>query len=277
MDIKLIAVDLDGTLLNEEKEITARTRRAVQSATEHGLTVVFCTGRSLIEMDDAIAALPQVRYAVGLSGAHIWDLKENRTLAAHGFEPQLSAQIVERLLQYDGMTCIFTGGRAGIQPEWENRVFAAFSPAVAEQCARYYRPEPEYLACAAGKYGPVEKLFSIFPSQAERDRAWEAIRPFVCEQAVSTQDNLELNAPGVTKGAGLEWLGRHLGIAREQIMAIGDSGNDRTMLTYAGVPAVVANAEGEIRAMAKLILPSNEDDGVAWALERLAEGTLTWN
>ena len=65
-----------------------------------------------------------------------------------------------------------------------------------------------------------------------------------------------------------------LGLVPEEVMAIGDSGNDVSMLSYAGLPAAMGNADPQLKALAKLVLPTNEEDGVAWALDRLTAGTL---
>ena len=121
---------------------------------------------------------------------------------------------------------------------------------------------------------PVEKLFLMFPSQEERDAAWDAVRGLPLYIAASAPVNLELTAAAANKGASLDALRRHLGLDRRQVMAIGDSGNDLRMLGYAAVPVVMANADDEIKSIAALVAPSNDEDGVAWVLDRLAEGEL---
>ena len=274
MPIKLVAVDMDGTLLNEQKKITPRTQRAVRDAIAHGLDVVFCTGRPLCECDEAIAALPEVRYLVSSNGARIWDLHENRVLAEHCFAPERSLQLVERLLPFDGLVAVFTGTRITMRKDWETRIFDVFPPVIAAHTAKYHHPDEALLDYAAGKHGAVEKVFCIFVSEAERDRAWDAIRDIPSDIVVSAEDNLEVTEPGINKGAGLAELARLLGLAREEIMAVGDSRNDTSMLSYAGFPAAMGNADPKLKTLARLVLPTNEEDGVAWALDRLTAGTL---
>lgn len=274
MAIKLAAVDLDGTILTEDKQITEETRRAVHSASAQGMEVAFCTGRSLIECDDALAALPEVRYVVLSNGARVWDTKERRLIARRAFQPEVSGEIVRRLIQYDGMISVFSGERVSIQKDWEKRIYDVFTPLIAAYTARYYIPEPALLDYASGVYGPVEKIFCIFVSEQERDRAWDAVRNLPCEMAVSAPDNLELTAVGTDKGSGLALLAEHLELERSEVMAIGDSCNDLSMLAYAGLPAAMGNADPRLKALAKIILPSNEEDGAAWALRRAADGTL---
>lgn len=268
----MVAVDLDGTLLNQKMQITEQTRRAVQRASAHGIEVVFCTGRTLVELDDAMQALPEVRYAISSSGASVRDLHTGQSLCSRCFTPQSGRLLVERLLQFDGMIAVFAGIHAYISEAWRTRIFDVFPPQLAQYNARYYTPIPDLLTYASGTYGAVEKIFGIFVSHEERERAWDCVRNFTCEQAVSSPENLELNATGATKGAALAWLVQHLGLKRDEVMAIGDSCNDRTMLEYAGVPAIVANADPQIHSLARCILPSNEENGVAWALDRLLDG-----
>ena len=277
MTIKLVAVDMDGTLLTEDKRITERTRRAVRAATERGLAVALCTGRTLPECVDARALLPEVRYAVTSNGARVWDMWENRVLTERCLTPECSRTLAERLLAYRGMLAVLSGDRISIQKEWEGKLPQLFSPVMVRHIERFYTPEPRYMEYAAGLHGAVEKFYCVFVSTQERDRAWDAIRDVDCEIATSDVDNLELTATGVNKGAGLAGLAAALGLSREEVMAIGDSGNDLTMLQYAGLPAAMGNAEPAIKALAKTVLPSNEEDGVAWALERLAERAGEWN
>lgn len=277
MTIKLVAVDMDGTLLTEDKKITERTRRAVRAATEQGLSVALSTGRTLPECADVRAFLPEVRYAVTSNGARVWDMWENRVLTEHCLTPECSRTLAERLIGFKGMLAAFSGGKISIQKEWEGQLSQVLVPVMVAHAERFYTPEPRYMEYAAGLHGAVEKFFCVFVSTQERDRAWDAIRDVDCEIVTSDVDNLELTAAGVNKGTGLSGLAAALGLSREEVMAIGDSGNDRTMLQYAGLPAAMGNAEPSIKALAKTVLPSNEEDGVAWALERLAEHAGRWN
>lgn len=80
---------------------------------------------------------------------------------------------------------------------------------------------------------------------------------------------MEVSNPNADKGMALKWLGEKLGIKREEIMAIGDSGNDRSMIEYAGVGVAMGNSPDDIKSIADYVVPSNNDEGAAWALEEL--------
>lgn len=277
MAIKLVAVDLDGTLLDPQMNVTYRTQQAVEAALAHGIQVAICTGRMRPECAGVLQALPQVRYAICSSGGRVWDLHDDRILSQSCFCPEHSAALLDRLLRFDCMPSVFAGDRIRVPAEWKQRMHEVYTSALLEHFVRYYHPSDDLRESAAGMYGPVEKIFTVFLTQAERDRAMAAIDDIACTVATSGTENLELNAIGTDKGQGLHALAQHLGLDRTQVMAIGDSNNDTKMLTYAGVPVAMGNAEAGILNMASLIAPDNAHDGVAWVLERLVEGTLTWN
>ena len=122
----------------------------------------------------------------------------------------------------------------------------------------------------------IEKYSMIYHDEAERDAAWRAIEaacPGV-ELTSSLPRNMEVNAPGVTKGSGLLALAAHLGLTRAQTMAVGDSGNDRAMieaagmLAAAGMPVAMGNATDDIREIADVTTDDNNHDGVAAAIEK---------
>ena len=120
----------------------------------------------------------------------------------------------------------------------------------------------------------MEKIFAVFLSREERDAAWKAIEGIPCESGDSAADNLELTPKGVDKGTGLARLAEMLGVARENVAAAGDSCNDLPMLAYAGAAVAMRNADPRLREKAKWIAPSNEENGAAWVLNKMMEGTL---
>ena len=111
-------------------------------------------------------------------------------------------------------------------------------------------------------------------AEAERDRAWDAVRDIPCDIVVSAADNLELTEPGVNKGASLAGLMERLGLVPEEVMAIGDSGNDAAMLDFAGVGVAMGNGEEALKQKADLIAPTNEEGGVADMLELAIKGEI---
>ena len=110
---------------------------------------------------------------------------------------------------------------------------------------------------------------ALFADLDERARAWKELETLEEVEIVgSLKYNIEVNAAGVNKGSGLVELGKRLGIEREEIMAFGDGDNDEPMLREAGFGVAMANAEEKVKAAADYITGSNEEDGVAKAIER---------
>ena len=124
-------------------------------------------------------------------------------------------------------------------------------------------------------HGPVEKLYVTFPNRAEYEKAYEAVRKlpvFLTDGGWAV--DLEVMSRDTDKGVALRALAEKLGIAREQVLAMGDSGNDCAMLRYAGVGAAMGNAGEQAKKAADVIAPSNREDGVAWMLRRAARGEV---
>lgn len=274
MAIKLVAADLDGTLLNSEKKITPATQRAVTRALAVGIQFAVSTGRMLCECADVLSALPQVRYFSCSSGAQVLDLVTKQTIYDACLSPQQAYAIYERLRGFGGIFCYFTGGKIYCDGAVWHMADTMLEPWAAAYIHRFYEPVGEFLKFLQENAQPVEKLFLLFGSQDARDAAWDAVRELPLYLASSAPVNLEITAPAANKGAGLDALRRHLGLQKSQVMAIGDSENDLRMLGYAAFPVVMANADDEIKSIARLVAPSNDEDGVAWVLNRLAEGAL---
>lgn len=115
----------------------------------------------------------------------------------------------------------------------------------------------------------LDKVQALFADLDERARAWKELETLEEVEIVgSLKYNIEVNAAGVNKGSGLVELGKRLGIEREEIMAFGDGDNDEPMLRKAGFGVAMANAEEKVKATADYITGSNEEDGVAKAIER---------
>ncbi len=274
MAIRLVAADLDGTLLNSQKTISPGTQRAITRAQAAGIHFAVSTGRMLCECGDILAALPQVRYISCSSGACVLDLVTHETIYEACLTPLQAYALYTRLKDFGGIFCYFTGGRIYCDAALWRTAGTFLEPWAADYIHTFYLPVENFEAFLQQNTLPVEKLFLMFSSQNERDAAWDAVRELPLYIATSAPVNLEITAAQANKGAGLDALRRYLGLDRSQVMAVGDSENDLRMLGYAAVPVVMANAADEIKSIAALIAPSNDDDGVAWVLDKLVEGAL---
>lgn len=271
-DIRLIALDLDGTLLTEQKTITPRTLAALKAALERGVAVAPATGRPAAGLPAPLLALPGLRYALTSNGARVWDLAQNAPVAEFLMQKTQAEAALRVLEGYDCITDLFVEGRRISIASQLTSLSRIISPAMLAYMRSTRTEVEDIYAYLAQSSALPEKVSVVFAQSAQRAEAWHRLEALGLEISSSLDKNLEANAPGVTKGSGLLALAQHLGLARQQLMACGDSGNDLAMLKAAGLSVAMANAEPEIRAAAVYQTASNEEDGVAKAIERFVLG-----
>lgn len=274
MSIRLVAVDVDGTLVTSDQRILPRVRDAVRRAREKNIEVVLCTGRAAGECWYILEALPQVRYAITHTGAMVQDLHTS-TLLHHCPLSADDARIVYRhLRRYDGLINFFSGGIVYNSTQ-QMANFTRYYPAGFRKLFDQSHAFIDDLdAMIAGWDKPVEKFYVPFSSVDEARRAMADLSQLPYFVTGAGYVDLEIMNPAANKGAALAALCSTLNIPREQVMAIGDSGNDAAMLRYAGVGVAMQNAEPALKQLADRIAPSNEDGGVADMLELIIQGEL---
>lgn len=273
MSIKLVAVDVDGTLLRSDNSVSAKTKQAVTRAAAAGVQVCISTGRMLHECREILAELPQIRYISCSSGARVLDLQTNETIYDACLTPQTALCVCERFRPFRKIVCYFTGGRIYYDSAvW--RTGDSYEPIWESHIRKFYTALDDFEDFIRRNDQPVEKVLMVYPDQAERDRAWNAVDAPQLYIAAASPVNLEVSARKANKGASLDALRRHLGLSQRQTMAIGDSENDLRMLGYAAVPVVMGNADEQMKKIAAIIAPSNDEDGVAWTLDQIVEGKI---
>ena len=273
-DIRLIALDLDGTVFDDHKHISPRTLAAIRAALDAGIDVIPATGRSVTGVPKEFLHMYGLRYALTSNGASVVELATGKALVTLPFQTDMALQLLDIVRQFRSSLSLFVNGECYTDP--------AGAEAIAECCP------PELLAYVRDsrvvvddlatlirtRPGEVEKFSIMYPDTATRDAAKAAVlaaRPDV-DATSSVKDNLELNAPGVNKGRGLMALAEYLGLRRDQVMACGDSGNDLEMVRMAGLGVAMENAFPEVKAVADVITLDNNHDGVAVAIETYALG-----
>lgn len=274
MEIRLVAVDLDGTLLKNDKSLSVKTARSVAHAAACGLEIVIATGRTYREFSFLLDRLPAIRYAVTCTGACVMDCRTQRELACTPLDAGILRSAWDLLRPFDVLFEVFQDGAIYVDadklPRLDWYMEASRNPGL---------PGTRSGRAMFGQWlnsqtRPVSKVHMFFRTTAERNAAWDALRGMDAFLCCSDAVDLEIMAQGVDKGTGLAQLARYLGLERSQIMAVGDSGNDLGMLQYAGVAAVMANGGDALRSLADVVAGSNEQDGVAGLLDDLTENRL---
>ena len=268
----LIALDMDGTLLNSEIKLSPGNREAIVRADRAGKQVVISTGRCLSEIRGTLKELPEIRYLVCENGSCVYDCKYGHTIHV---DP-IPTEEVKRILQ------LIRGERVVVQAFNENQSY-------------FNRRDMDWLdACRVGVYRESfrtsavfdEKLFRDFdarPFRVEKinlycenagDRA--RLRAALSQRPLKLVDSfayiLEAVSEHADKGRGLRMLCSHLGVPIEQTIAVGDSMNDIEILAAAGFSAAMGNACPEAKAAAHVVAPDCDHDGVAWVIDNYLLG-----
>lgn len=270
MGIKLIALDLDGTLLNSAKQVTPRTFEALQKAASKGVAIVPSTGRSLDGIPENIAKLPFVQYALTLNGAVVVDIRAHKIVYQCNFSKEEALYLWEYLQKYDALCDCAIDGELYMEHKTFSKLAEYGQSPERIALMRSTRKEAnsihEMLLQETTKTAKMNLLFDDMQERLLAKKELEQI-PFV-EVSSSLPRNLELNRKGGNKGNGLLSLAEYLGIAREQIMACGDSDNDYSMIEAAGLGVAMGNGLEEIKRIADKVTLSNDQDGVAYAIEQ---------
>lgn len=273
MPIKLIALDVDGTLLDSRNELTRSTVQALQAAADRGIGIVLSTGRMLSECRELLECLPMIRYAVTCTGAQTIDLKTGQTIGRKSLSADQLRILCAPLWDLDVMLQIFDD-RDGLIHNDARRLAGAeryCPPGLARALRRYHAPEDDLRAYVDAYEGPTNKLHMYFASAADKQLALRRLAglPFVFTDSSPT--DLEIMPPGVDKGLGLRQLAEHLKLDRAGVMAIGDGGNDEGMLRFAGLAVAMGNAGSYIKSIAHRVTADNDHDGVALAVRQILE------
>lgn len=273
-EIKLIALDLDGTLLDSQKRLSYKNETVLKECIRQGIWVVPCTGRIWGGVPDFLRDFPGIRYAITTNGAIIEDVAERVILDEHKMTCELAMDILQMARQFHTMYDVYVGGHAyGEERFMEHMEEYGILPLIQKMVRSTREVVPDVREQIKRLGEPVEKINYFFGDLRERARAKEALssRGDVIVSS-SFSNNLEINAIGATKGEGILHLAAYLGLKPEETMGIGDGGNDATMMQMAGVGVAMGNAEDSLKEIADHVTLTNDEDGVAAAIERLVWG-----
>ncbi|WTQ86046.1 Cof-type HAD-IIB family hydrolase [Streptomyces achromogenes] len=258
---RLVATDLDGTLLRDDQTVSERTLRALARVAEAGARHLVVTGRPAAACKQYLAALGYRGLAVCGQGAQLYDAGADRLLSSASLDLGLAQEVVERVEAVLGPLEL---GVVTAPPESRFKVTPRFGERV--------RHGWDVTADRGLLWtDPIDKLVLHHTSVPEDEV--ESVARMLCGDRVtvvhSVRGMVEVLPAGTTKAAGVERAARLLGCDAAETVAFGDMPNDIPLLAWAGHGVAVANAHPALRAMADEIAPGNDEDGVAVVLERL--------
>lgn len=258
--LRLVATDLDGTLLHRDGTVTARSRRALTAIEDLGVTVVFVTGRPIRSMEDLWEHVGGHGLAICSNGGIVYDVHAHAVRHARTIPVDTGIEVAALIRTAVPGTVFALEKSNGYARE------AGFMPRTP--------PPPDLMV------GPLEESFDEHTvkllarhEDLEPELFWSRVQDIVGHLVTTTWSSLgalvEISAAGVSKASTLELLCDERGIGPEEVLAFGDMPNDVPMLEWAGTSYAMAEAHPLVRAAAGRVAPSNEDDGVAQILEQL--------
>ena len=275
--IKLIALDLDGTLLNDDKCLPEENRRALDECIERGVYIVPTTGRTLEGVPKEIKGIPGVRYAITVNGGRIMDQEEGRVIDSRLLEPEQALKIIDIAMEYPVMYDAYINGRGVCEQRFldhlEEYGITGAGKAFIKSVRDAYPSIRDHVAATGEK---IEKLNIFFKDLSCREEVRERMNALGFTVVSSSMyNNLEINAKGATKGEGILRLAAHLGLSREETMAFGDGENDITMIDEAGLGVAMVNAGDFLKERADYVTLTNSENGVAYAIRKFVLGSET--
>ena len=268
MEYQLLATDMDGTLLNEKKEISAENQEAVNRALDMGKDVIFSTGRSLSQTKPYFTAFPKMRYLLCESGALLYDISQQKILDREMLQPSVAEEILTYTTGRDVLLQIMMEGKSMFEDGMLERL-------------RYYQNDhlrelfhdtgtfcPDFIAYCREHGWKAEKICIYHSSPEERELNLQHLQHLPVTMVFSEKTSLEITPAGVDKGTALKKLCELLDMDIQQVIAVGDAPNDHAILETAGLAVAMGNAIDSVRQLCQTVVADNDHHGVKEAIDR---------
>ena len=272
--IRLVALDLDGTTLNSEGHIPLNVRDTLEEAIFRGINVIVATGRVFSAITEEVLSLKGLRYVLSSNGALVTDVIDNKMVYENFIDPDAVLDISKTLRQYDFMYEVFTGGKAYVDRIYFDNIIAnkmKISERHTSYIIRTRNPVLDVLSFMVDNKDAIENININFTDMEDRIMMRNLLGKKTNITLTNSFDhNLEIGGLTTGKGDAVEKVAGILKIEKNEIMAVGDNPNDKSMLMASGLPVAVANAKDDVKAIAKYITSSNDEGGVAEAIRKFA-------
>ena len=265
MAYRLVALDLDGTILRDDLTISPRVRQTLDLAATKGLRVTLASGRGYPSMRRWAEELRITVPVISYQGAVVTDPLTHRCLRRRTFPLSLVEELADLARKCDLSLTLYADDQIYVEDKRHSDAF--YEKWFGLPC----RVVDDLTLALPTE--PVKCIFIASETELDRTRP-EFERRFGERLKIMRSHRLFLEGlpVGVDKGTALAWVAERLGIPREDTMAAGDSGNDVAMIAWAGLGVAMGNATQEAKAVADYVAPTIEDDGLAEAVERFCLG-----
>lgn len=270
LDIKLIAIDMDGTLLHSDGTVSKKTIETLENAIQAGIYIVPASGRVRSILPDELFKISGIRYALTSNGAAIYDFVEEKVLHENTIPVEEALRLFDIVSEKDIVVEAYINGKGYMsQKHFDSMERFPIQAHYIKDCRAKKIPVTDLRTHIAKSTTGIEKFNMPWVSNEIRKEFTEIFDKIEdVAHAKSMPDNIEVNRQGANKGGGLKMLCQLLNIPLSQTMALGDNPNDMEMLTEAGFSVAMGNGTNEIKEIADFITKTNDEDGVAFAIQK---------
>lgn len=272
MSIQLIALDMDGTLLDEDHvTIPLRNIAALRAARERGVKLALASGRTWSLLTGAYEQLGVLDYALVANGASVRDIAAGTSVYSRTMPNAQALEIIDLLHREEIPFEVYCDGQNYVRAADKTQIRRHNMADYTEFFERQTVFVPSLPEALAGR--DVEKFNCFYVPLEKREKISTAVRETGSVEIVSSFElNMEFAAGNVSKGEALRALAERLGLGADEVMAFGDAGNDLEMLAWAGYSFAMENGTAEAKAAARYLAPANSAAGVGQMVEKFVLG-----
>ena len=268
MKYKLLALDMDGTVLNSAKKISPKTADAISELSRHGVAVVLSTGRGLAEIADYKTELKFMHYGILISGGMIYDFFNSKPITTHPLDTEIMLQLVDGAESENAMIQLLTETDSVTREEdilnMETFGMGIYQDMYYRNCVRCN----DFRKFVSENPGKILKFNIYHRSTESREKNFKRFENLNLAVDYAEKTALEITPKNISKGSGLKELCNFLKIDIAESVAVGDAPNDTEILQTAGLAVAMGNATAEIKKIANFVTADNDNDGVAVAIEK---------
>ncbi|WP_411167458.1 Cof-type HAD-IIB family hydrolase [Clostridium sp. MB05] len=274
-NIRVIIMDVDGTLTNSKKVVTEKTKNALIKAQEAGAILVLASGRPTSGLMDLASELKMNEnngLLVSFNGSKVVDCQTNEVLFNETMSIEEGQAVLEHMKNFDVKPMIDKGNYMYVNDVFNNEVMYNGSPFNIIQYeargGKFKLCEKEDLAAFADY--PLNKILTAGDPEYLQENYKEMMEPFkdTLSCMFTAAVYFEFTAKGIDKAKALDSVLIPMGYKKEEMIAFGDGHNDASMVKYAGIGVAMANAVDDLKAIADEVTLSNEEDGIAYTLDK---------
>ena len=272
MEIKMIGLDLDGTALNDKGEFSERTRQAFKRAHDCGIHVVIATGRAEFSLPRNIAEVDGLEYVITSNGARVLKLSDRSVVYKNFISPQKVREVIDVLKSHNARAEMFANGKAYIsRKEYDAIVSGDILTRSRGYVMATRNPIDDIFAHMIDWDNHIENISVNYPNNEKKRECEKKLAEIEGITVTSSFPlNNEIGGASTSKADALEFLLQNFGLHKDNLLVCGDSKNDISMIEHAGLGVAMGNADDFVKDAADITTLSNEEDGVAYVIEKYA-------